>query len=140
MSEHYFSDQPSGPEVRRMIRARLAGLVLALSLAAGSFGDGTRVMGTRPELVLAMCEGNRGQLLAAVDEALGRLVVSENKPMADAEVDRLLPEAEILIGQTAMPSDASASSSSGNCASRSGGTPALVLYPAHMRLRNDSIT
>lgn len=46
---------------------------LALSLAAGSFGDGTRVMGSRPELVLAMCEGNRAELLTAVDEALGRL-------------------------------------------------------------------
>lgn len=46
---------------------------LALSLAAGSFADGTRVMGTRPELVLAMCEGNRGPLLDAVDDALGRL-------------------------------------------------------------------
>ena len=46
---------------------------LALSLAAGSFADGTRVAGTRPELVLAMCEGNRDALLAAVDDALGRL-------------------------------------------------------------------
>lgn len=46
---------------------------LALSLAAGSFGDGTRVMDSRPDLVLAMCEGNRAPLLAAVDEALGRL-------------------------------------------------------------------
>lgn len=46
---------------------------LALSLAAGSFRDGTRVAGTRPELVLAMCEGNRDGLLAAVDDALGRL-------------------------------------------------------------------
>lgn len=46
---------------------------LALSLAAGSFRDGTRVMASRPELVLAMCEGNRGPLLDAVDEALGRL-------------------------------------------------------------------
>jgi len=36
-------------------------------------------------------------------EALGRLVVSEDKPMADETVDRLLPEAAILIGQTAMP-------------------------------------
>lgn len=36
-------------------------------------------------------------------DALGRLVISEDKPMADAEVDRLLPETEILIGQTAMP-------------------------------------
>ncbi|HEY8371149.1 MAG TPA: prephenate dehydrogenase [Pseudonocardiaceae bacterium] len=46
---------------------------LALSLAAGSFRDGTRVIGTRPELVRAMCEGNRDALLDAVDDALGRL-------------------------------------------------------------------
>lgn len=48
---------------------------LPLALAAGSFADGTRVAGTRPELVLAMCQGNRHALLAAVDEALGRLGV-----------------------------------------------------------------
>jgi prephenate dehydrogenase len=48
---------------------------LAMALAASSFADGTRVAGTRPELVLAMCEGNRHALLAAVDEALGRLGV-----------------------------------------------------------------
>ena len=36
-------------------------------------------------------------------EALGELVISEDKKMPDAEVDRLLPEAAILIGQTAMP-------------------------------------
>ncbi len=46
---------------------------LPLMLAAGSFADGTRVADTRPELVLAMCEGNRDGLLAAVDDALGRL-------------------------------------------------------------------
>ncbi|NMH98345.1 prephenate dehydrogenase [Pseudonocardia acidicola] len=46
---------------------------LPLALAASSFADGTRVAGTRPELVLAMCEGNRDALLAAVDDALGRL-------------------------------------------------------------------
>jgi prephenate dehydrogenase len=46
---------------------------LALALAAGSFGDGTRVAGSRPELVRAMCEGNRDALLDAVDDALGRL-------------------------------------------------------------------
>lgn len=45
---------------------------LPLTLAASSFADGTRVAGTRPELVLAMCEGNRQALLAAVDDALGR--------------------------------------------------------------------
>src|SRR5262245_14848325 len=36
-------------------------------------------------------------------EALGRLVVSEDKQMPDEMVDRLLPEASLLIGQTAMP-------------------------------------
>ena len=46
---------------------------LALALSASSFADGTRVAGTRPELTLAMCEGNWPALLAAVDEALGRL-------------------------------------------------------------------
>ncbi|GGM81401.1 prephenate dehydrogenase [Longimycelium tulufanense] len=46
---------------------------LALTLGAGSFRDGTRVMASRPELVRAMCEGNRQALLDAVDDALGRL-------------------------------------------------------------------
>ena len=50
-----------------------AGGPLALSLAAGSFRDGTRVAGSSAELVTAMCEGNRGALLGAVDDALGRL-------------------------------------------------------------------
>jgi prephenate dehydrogenase len=49
---------------------------LALALAAGSFADGTRVAGSRLELVLAMCEGNRERLLAAVDDALGKLGVA----------------------------------------------------------------
>ncbi len=46
---------------------------LALSLAAGSFRDTTRVAGSDPELVRAMTEGNRVALLDAVDDALGRL-------------------------------------------------------------------
>lgn len=49
------------------------GGALAMVLAAGSFTDGTRVAGSQPELVRAMCEGNRDALLAAVDDALGRL-------------------------------------------------------------------
>ena len=32
-------------------------------------------------------------------ERLGRLVVSEDRPMSDEDVDRLIPEAEIIIGQ-----------------------------------------
>lgn len=46
---------------------------LALALAAGSFRDATRVAGTDPVLVRGMCEGNRAELLGAVDDALGRL-------------------------------------------------------------------
>jgi prephenate dehydrogenase len=46
---------------------------LAMALGAGSFTDGTRVAGSPPDLVRAMCEGNRGALLDAVDDALGRL-------------------------------------------------------------------
>ncbi|MGH3900366.1 MAG: prephenate dehydrogenase [Pseudonocardiaceae bacterium] len=46
---------------------------LAMALGAGSFTDGTRVAASQPELVRAMCEGNRDALLAAVDDALGRL-------------------------------------------------------------------
>jgi prephenate dehydrogenase len=49
---------------------------LALALAAGSFADGTRVAGARPELSAAMCEGNRGPLLGALDDALGKLGVA----------------------------------------------------------------
>jgi phosphoglycerate dehydrogenase-like enzyme len=36
-------------------------------------------------------------------DRLGRLVVSEDAPMPAAEVERWLPEAEIVIGQTDMP-------------------------------------
>jgi prephenate dehydrogenase len=46
---------------------------LAMALGAGSFADGTRVAASAPELVRAMCEGNRDALLDAVDDALGRL-------------------------------------------------------------------
>ena len=38
-------------------------------------------------------------------ERLGRLVVSEQAPMDDRTVDDLIPEASILIGQTAMPTE-----------------------------------
>jgi prephenate dehydrogenase len=48
----------------------LAGNPLAGTLAAGSFRDGTRVAGTRPELIAAMCGGNA----AAVGEVLDGIV------------------------------------------------------------------
>lgn len=47
---------------------------LAFALAAGSFRDGTRVAGTAPHLVRAMCEANVDQLLPALDHALNTLM------------------------------------------------------------------
>jgi prephenate dehydrogenase len=46
---------------------------LAYALAAGSFRDGTRVAGTAPDLVRAMCEANADQLLPALERALDLL-------------------------------------------------------------------
>jgi prephenate dehydrogenase len=43
---------------------------LAFALAAGSFQDGTRVAGSAPDLVRAMCEANAAQLLPRVDRAI----------------------------------------------------------------------
>jgi phosphoglycerate dehydrogenase-like enzyme len=52
-----------------------------------------------PRTLDLICDAETRQRL----ERLGRLVVSEDRPMPDDAVDRLLPEAEIIIGQTAMP-------------------------------------
>jgi prephenate dehydrogenase len=49
------------------------GGALAGALAAGSFRDGTRVAGTRPELVAALCDGNRAALARVLDETLADL-------------------------------------------------------------------
>jgi phosphoglycerate dehydrogenase-like enzyme len=52
-----------------------------------------------PRTLDVICDsGTRKRL-----EALGELVVSEERPMPDGDVDRLLPETSLLIGQTAMP-------------------------------------
>ncbi|MGB5795136.1 MAG: prephenate dehydrogenase [Mycolicibacter algericus] len=47
-----------------------ADVPLAFALAAGSFRDGTRVAGTAPELVRAMCETNWLHLLPALDRVI----------------------------------------------------------------------
>jgi prephenate dehydrogenase len=52
------------------------GGALALSLAASSYADATRVAGTRPELIRAMCETNRDALIDAMDDALGIMGVA----------------------------------------------------------------
>lgn len=68
------------------------GGALSLSLAAGSFRDGTRVAGSAPSLVRAMCETNHAALLEALDEALSllndaRAHLSEPKPSLEELVD-----------------------------------------------------
>lgn len=49
---------------------------LAFALAAGSFRDGTRVAGTAPDLVRAMCEANSSQLLPALDRSIELLTAA----------------------------------------------------------------
>ena len=46
---------------------------LALALTAGSFRDGTRVIGSDPALVTAMVEGNAAPTTAALDRVLAQL-------------------------------------------------------------------
>jgi prephenate dehydrogenase len=54
---------------------------LAFALAAGSFRDGTRVAGSAPDLVRAMCEANAGQLLPRVDRFI-ELLSAARKSLA----------------------------------------------------------
>lgn len=55
---------------------------LAFALAAGSFRDGTRVAGTAPDLVRAMCEANADELLPVLDESL-RLLSDARDQLAE---------------------------------------------------------
>ena len=59
------------------------GGILAQSLAAGSFKDGTRVAGTTPELVRQMCETNAPALVDALDEALQLLQAARDSLAAE---------------------------------------------------------
>ncbi|MHA2787821.1 prephenate dehydrogenase [Corynebacterium sp. S7] len=54
------------------------GGTLAQSLAAGSFKDATRVAGTAPELVRAMCETNAAALVYSLDEMIELLTKARN--------------------------------------------------------------
>ena len=65
------------------------GGALALSLAATSFADGTRVAATRPELIRAMCENNREALVSAMDEALGLLGVARGSLASTGSLSKL---------------------------------------------------
>jgi prephenate dehydrogenase len=61
------------PHILAATMTAMAADPLARALAAGSFRDGTRVAGTRPELSTAMCQGNQSALDQALGEAIERL-------------------------------------------------------------------
>lgn len=66
-----------------------ADIPLAFSLAAGSFRDSTRVAGTAPDLVRAMCEANADELLTVLDrtiELLARARASLAEKVSVAEL------------------------------------------------------
>ena len=67
-----------------------AGGALALALAAGSFRDGTRVAGTAPDLVRAICEPNRDALLPVLDECLVLLTAARDALRDDDELGALV--------------------------------------------------
>lgn len=69
-----------------------ADVPLAFALAAGSFRDGTRVAGTAPDLVRAMCEANAGRLLPALDELQQRLTAARNTLAHHGSVADLVEE------------------------------------------------
>lgn len=62
---------------------------LALSLAAGSFTDATRVAATRAELIRVMCEANRQPLVDAFDDALGILGVARGSLASTGSLQKI---------------------------------------------------
>lgn len=65
---------------------------LAFALAAGSFRDGTRVAGTAPDLVRAMCEANSDQLLPALDRSIEMLKKARKSLTLQGSVADLVEE------------------------------------------------
>src|ERR1700755_1008865 len=63
---------------------------LAFALAAGSFRDGTRVAGSAPDLVRAMCEANASQLLTRLDRAIELLSEARNSLAHNGSVAELV--------------------------------------------------
>ncbi|MFF0541636.1 prephenate dehydrogenase [Nocardia thailandica] len=70
--------------------AGTAGGPLALGLAAGSFRDGTRVAGSAPDLVRAICEPNAAALLRVLDESLAALTAARDSLRADGTLGPLV--------------------------------------------------
>jgi prephenate dehydrogenase len=72
-----------------LARAGADGGPLALALAAGSFRDGTRVAGTRPELITALCEGNRAALADVAAAAAADLAAAAEALRTEASIAAL---------------------------------------------------
>ncbi|MET9216784.1 MULTISPECIES: prephenate dehydrogenase [unclassified Nocardia] len=66
------------------------GGALALGLAAGSFRDGTRVAGTAPDLVRAICEPNAAALGQVLDETIAALVTARDALWADGTLGEVV--------------------------------------------------
>jgi prephenate dehydrogenase len=77
----------------------LAGNPSAGTLAAGSFRDGTRVAGTRPELIAAMCGGNAPAVREVLAGIIGELREYDRELVAEdpigALTDRLRAPSEL---------------------------------------------
>jgi prephenate dehydrogenase len=74
--------------VAEALAVTAAEMPLAFALAAGSFRDATRVAGTAPNLVRAMCEANAADLLPVLDRAIelltqARTGLAEKETVAD---------------------------------------------------------
>ncbi|HEX5495141.1 MAG TPA: prephenate dehydrogenase/arogenate dehydrogenase family protein [Mycobacteriales bacterium] len=81
------------PHVLAAVLAATAGTTgLAPALAAGSYRDGTRVAGTRPDLAAALCDGNRIAVADTLDEALDRLTAARDTLRAGGSVLPLCSE------------------------------------------------
>lgn len=65
---------------------------LALSLAAGSFRDGTRVAGTAPALQRAMLEANSTALLNVLSETIDRLIQARDELRDHGTVEILVDD------------------------------------------------
>lgn len=65
---------------------------LAFALAAGSFRDATRVAGTAPDLVRAMCESNTSQLVPATDRMIELLTHARGSLARNGSVADLVDE------------------------------------------------
>lgn len=78
--------------VAEAVALSAAEVPLAFALAAGSFRDATRVAGTAPSLVRAMCEANRQQLLPALDRTVTLLSNAHQSLSAEQSVADLVTQ------------------------------------------------